>query len=211
MLKFTLGEKYIHIARSQCHVCWWHVDAKSLNISSHEINLIRQEYSGPITREVFVVQVGVGVTKSPFVNYSVTENFDWAEVYVRQFQSRSPQLSCGDTWQIRTWHQVLNQCFDHVMTSSVGAVCQPTLNLSSDTAFPFLYLKIKILLVFLNKKILSILNEQTVYEPFRNLYWIHCWHPCSCFMANLVPVHVCNSFLLSMKLRWLEINNRAHT
>ena len=52
---------------------------------------------------------GVGVTKAPFVNFSVNKIFGLAKVHVRFLESHSyavmhwqvfPQLSCGDTCQI---------------------------------------------------------------------------------------------------------------
>ena len=53
-------------------------------------------------------QPGVGVTKVPFVNFSISKIFDLAEVPIRFFESHSYltamwpslQLSCGDTCQI---------------------------------------------------------------------------------------------------------------
>ena len=36
-----------------------------------------------------MLEPGLGVTKAPFVNFSVTGNFDLAKVYVIDFQTRS--------------------------------------------------------------------------------------------------------------------------
>ena len=61
---------------------------------------------------------GVGVTKAPFVNFSVSKIFDLTKVTVIFFNhihiwQVSPQLRCGDTYQIQTWYLRSNVFFDN--------------------------------------------------------------------------------------------------
>ena len=68
-----------------------------------------------IVRKLFS-QPGVGVTKSPFFNFSVTK-FSILQQYLLDYLNHiyiwhvSPQLSCGDTYQLWMWYSIANEWF----------------------------------------------------------------------------------------------------
>ena len=62
---------------------------------------------------------GVGVSKAPFVNFSVSKILDPAKYLLDSLHhihiwQVSPQLSCGDTYQIWTWYLIPNMYFGDV-------------------------------------------------------------------------------------------------
>ena len=79
---------------------------------------LRQAISGYSAEEnvrYINFQSVVGITKAPFVNFSVSKIFDLAKVPARFFESHlfwqvSPQLSCGDTCQIWIWYSIASVC-----------------------------------------------------------------------------------------------------
>ena len=73
---------------------------------------------------------GVGVTKAPFLNFSVSKIFDPVK-YMLDYLHHihiwlvSPQLSCGNTCQIWTWYTIANMYFgdpENNGTEEIGLV-----------------------------------------------------------------------------------------
>ena len=64
--------------------------------------------------QVRLARSGWGVTKAPFVNFSVSKIFELAKYLLYSLKHVNIwQQSCGDTCQILTWYSVSKVCFDN--------------------------------------------------------------------------------------------------